>query len=105
MAIPPTQLHADRLAARAIRARRLQLLGGVCRLILAALAALAAIVLLDVAFHLSLGVRCLLQLTWLALFFILTWQFVLRPWTEDLTLNDFEGPPGVDRTAPSPSIA
>ena len=84
--LPPAL--AARLAALAARVRHLRAARGACWLAVAALAAAAAIILLDAAFGLSVWTRVLLQLGWLGLTAVLGWGLVAVPWRAEVPLEE-----------------
>ena len=88
----PTALD-DRLCALENRVHKLLVIGGACRFALAVLAATVAIFVLDAAFQLSVAARCLLELGWLALVGFLAWRLVLRPWNEEIPLEELDAFP------------
>jgi hypothetical protein len=86
VSLPPA-LEA-RLAAVAARVRRLRVVRGASWVAVAGLLAGVVLVLLDAAIGLPVLARCLLQLAWLGLVGVLAWRLVVRPWREEVPLEE-----------------
>ncbi len=87
MAALPHALE-QRLAALVPRVRALRVVGGLSLCLLAAVASLALVLVLDALVGLPASARGLFIAVWVTALGVLVWRVVVRPWQADIPLAD-----------------